>query len=79
MNIENIPKLNSIFISTLDLENDNNIEEITQLSFPKWDSLAQAILIAAVADEFSVDISGEEFEMFNSYKSVKLFLEDKGF
>ncbi len=79
MNIENIAKLNSIFISTLDLENDNNIEEITQLNFPKWDSLAQAILIAAVADEFSVDISGEEFEMFNSYKSVKLFLEDKGF
>ncbi len=72
---ENIFKLNEIFINVLELDNDQNIENITKLNCIKWDSLAQACLIAAVADEFSVDISGKDFEMFNSYKSVKIFLE----
>ena len=72
---ENVIKLNAIFVNVLELNNEQNIENITKLNCLSWDSLAQASLIAAVADEFSVDISGKDFEMFNSYKSVKIFLE----
>ena len=74
---EEIIKLKDVFINTLDLDNNEDIENLTKLSCLKWDSLAQALLIAAVADEFSVDITGKEFEMFNSYKSIKFFLENK--
>ena len=74
---EDIFKLKEILINTLELEKSDNIDEITKLNCIKWDSLAQAIIIAAVADEFSIDISGNEFEMFNSFKSIKLFLEGK--
>ena len=74
---EDIFKLKEILINTLELEESDNVDEITKLNCIKWDSLAQAIIIAAVADEFSIDISGNEFEMFNSFKSIKLFLEGK--
>ena len=74
---EDIFKLKEILINTLELDESDNIDEITKLNCIKWDSLAQAIIIAAVADEFSIDISGNEFEMFNSFKSIKLFLEGK--
>lgn len=77
LNEEEIIKLKEIFINTLDLNSNEDIENITKLSCIKWDSLAQAILIAAVADEFKIDITGKEFEMFNSYKSIKYFLENK--
>lgn len=74
---EDIFKLKEILINTLELEESDNVDEITKLNCIKWDSLAQAIIIAAVADEFSIDVSGNEFEMFNSFKSIKLFLEGK--
>ena len=74
---EDIFKLKEILINALELEESDNIDEITKLNCIKWDSLAQAIIIAAVADEFSIDISGNEFEIFNSFKSIKLFLESK--
>ena len=74
---EDIFKLKEILVNTLELDESDNIDEITKLNCIKWDSLAQAIIIAAVADEFSIDISGNEFEMFNSFKSIKLFLEGK--
>ena len=74
---EDIFKLKEILINTLELDESDNIDEITKLNCIKWDSLAQAIIIAAVADEFSIDISGNEFDMFNSFKSIKLFLEGK--
>ena len=77
MKEENILKLKSIFINVLELEDSVNVETITKLNFEKWDSLAQACLIAAVADEFSIDINGREFEMFNSFKSIKIFLESR--
>ena len=77
MKSENIIKLNEIFVNVLELDDDQNIENLTKLNCLKWDSLAQACMIAAVADEFSVDISGRDFEMFNSYKSIKIFLESR--
>ena len=77
LNEEDINKLKDIFINTLDLNSNEDFENLSKLSCIKWDSLAQALLIAAVADEFSIDITGKEFELFNSYKSIKLFLENK--
>ena len=58
---EDIFKLRAILINTLELEESDNVDEITKLNCVKWDSLAQAIIIAAVADEFSIDVSGNEF------------------
>lgn len=77
LNEEDINKLKDIFINTLDLNSNEDFEKLSKLSCIKWDSLAQALLIAAVADEFSIDITGKEFELFNSYKSIKSLLEKK--
>ena len=77
MKEEDILRLKSIFKNVLEFEDNDKIEDITKLNCAKWDSLAQACLIAAVADEFSIDITGREFEMFNSYQSIKIFIESK--
>ena len=73
-----IQKLNSIFISIFDLSEKTNVENLSRLSYPEWDSLAQVSLISAVANEFSVEIEGNEFEMFTSYNAIKILLENKG-
>ena len=74
---EDIFKLKEILVNTLELDESDNIDEITKLNCIKWDSLAQAIIIAAVADEFSIDISEMNSRCLNSFKSIKLFLEGK--
>lgn len=78
MQSSDLEKLKSIFINILDLEDNQEIQSLTKLSQQNWDSLAQVSLIAAVANEFSVEISGDEFEMFTSFNSVKILLESKG-
>ena len=73
-----IQKLKLIFMSIFDLSEEENIENLSKLSHPEWDSLAQVSLISAIANDFSVEIEGSEFEMFTSYNAVKLLLENKG-
>tara|TARA_B100000242_G_C42903580_1_gene419027 strand:- start:342 stop:581 length:240 start_codon:yes stop_codon:yes gene_type:complete len=73
-----IQKLNSIFKSIFDLSEETNVESLSNLSHPSWDSLAQVSLISAIANEFCVEIEGSEFEMFTSYRTIKLLLESKG-
>ena len=78
MNDSQIEKLNSIFKNILELKDDEDLTNLTKITNESWDSLAQVSLISAIANEFSVDIGGRDFEMFTSYNSVKLLLEGKG-
>ena len=78
MEDSDIQKLNSIFISIFDLSEESNLENLSKLSYPEWDSLAQVSLISAIANEFSIEIDGSEFELFTSYSAVKILLENKG-
>ena len=73
-----LEKLKLIFTSILDLKDDINIENLTKLSQPNWDSLAQVSLISAIANEFSVEIEVNEFELFTSFNAVRILLESKG-
>ena len=73
-----LEKLKLIFTSILDLKDDINIENLTKLSQPNWDSLAQVSLISAIANEFSVEIEVSEFELFTSFNAVRILLESKG-
>ena len=71
-------KLINIFNETFEIE---NIEEIKNLSIENcltWDSLATVSLIASISSEFSIVISPEEFEMFTSYKKIEKILKKKG-
>lgn len=78
MQNSDLEKLKLIIISILDLGENVGIENLTKLSQPNWDSLAQVTLISAVANEFAVEIEVNEFEMFTSFNSIKIILESKG-
>ena len=78
MKDSNFEKLKLIFIDILNLDENADLEKLSKLSQPNWDSLAQVSLISAVANEFSLKIEANEFELFSSFKSIKMLLEDKG-
>ena len=77
MKNSDLEKLKLIFVSVLDIEDNVNFEALTKLSQPNWDSLAQVSLISAIADEFSIEIQVNEYEMFTSFNSIKILLESK--
>ena len=78
MKDSNFEKLKLIFIDILNLDENADLEKLSKLSQPNWDSLAQVSLISGVANEFSLKIEANEFELFSSFKSIKMLLEDKG-
>ena len=70
-------KLNLILENILELDGSEEIESLSMISYPKWDSLAQLSIISALEDEFSIKISIKDFEMLSSYKSIKNMLTEK--
>ena len=70
-------KLNGIFKEILELEEDDNLENITRINCSNWDSLANVSLIAAISNEFDIELEISEMEFFTSVKSIKLLLEEK--
>ena len=75
---ENInEKLNLILENILELDGSEEIESLSMISYPNWDSLAQLSIISALEDEFSIKISIKDFEMLSSYKSIKNMLTEK--
>ena len=72
-------KLINIFQDTFQIENIEEIKNLSRENFLKWDSLASVSLIATISSEFSIDISPEEFEMFSSYENIEKLLKKKIF
>ena len=70
-------KLISIFEEAFELDDKVFIKNLTRDNYLKWDSLASVSLIATIADSFSLDIDPKDFEMFTSFKSIKIFLINK--
>jgi len=78
MQIENIEKLRSILRTILEVRDDVPIEHVRQISYRRWDSLAQVTMVAAIESEFKVCITGSECERFTSFSAIQLLLEEKG-
>ena len=70
--------LSDIFSDLFDLPSDEFSYETSPISLEKWDSLAQINLIAAVQEEFDLDIPPEQqldmlsFELFGDALSKLL-------
>ena len=76
MNEKNILKLNEIFITVLQLDEDTDLDHHDLQNDERWDSLAQVLLIAAIESEFGISIDASEYENFISYSAVKNLLVD---
>jgi acyl carrier protein len=42
----------------------------------RWDSVAHVTLLSAIGEEFSLDISPDDFDELTSYKSIVEFVEN---
>ena len=74
---KNIQKLNQIFISVLELDENIHLDDLDlKNDYEKWDSLAHVLLIAAIESEFSISIEASDYENFTSYSAVKSILNN---
>lgn len=78
MQNENLEKLRNIVRAVLEMGDDEPVEPVRQLTFRRWDSLAQVTMIAAVEAEFCIGIATQEYERFTSFDAIKILLEEKG-
>jgi len=54
-----------------------DIPRASQASLAQWDSVAHVTLLAAIAEEFQVDLDEEAFESLTSYSLIVDFVESK--
>ena len=73
-----VPRLNEVFRAVLELPPDAEVTEARQEASPNWDSLAHAVLVGALESEFGLTIDAADSLNLTSYKSVALFLEERG-
>lgn len=74
MKEDNINKLDQIFFTVLELDDQYSLEELNSENFKKWDSLAHVLLIAAIESEFNIMIEVSDYENLTSYSAVKSLL-----
>lgn len=70
-------KLMEIFQVILDLPFGTDFKQLRKLNEPRWDSLAQTSIIAAIENEFGVDLDLADMERISSFEAAQLLLEEK--
>jgi acyl carrier protein len=69
---KNIQKLNQIFITVFELDENIHLDDLDlQNDYEKWDSLAHVLLIAAIESEFSISIGAVKI-LFSNYNTQHL-------
>jgi len=53
------------------------LPKVSMASLARWDSIAQVTLLAAIAEEFSLDFAPEDFEDLTSFALIADFVRDR--
>jgi len=56
---------------------DSELPKVSMASLARWDSIAQVTLLAAVAEEFSIDFTAEDFEELTSFALITDYVTAK--
>ncbi len=78
MNAASTAKLQSVFRAVFDRPEDADVTSLRQIADPKWDSLAQVSLMAAIESEFGVQLDAADALRMTSYRATELLLDEKG-
>lgn len=70
-------QLAAIFTAVLEVPEGANVTGLSQLNYPKWDSLAHVTLMAAIENEFDVAIDIADSLELTSFEAVLVYLEDR--
>lgn len=69
-------KLQAIFRLVLQLPEQVEVAAIRQPDVPAWDSLAHALLVAAIESEFGLQIDAADSLDLTSYAAAAQYVED---
>lgn len=78
MTVERITeKLKDIFQVILDLPLETDFKRLRKLTEPRWDSLAQTSIIAAIESEFGIELEIADMERISSFEAAQLLVEER--
>ncbi len=70
-------KLQEIFRVVFELAPSDDVSRVRQLTQPNWDSLAHVSLVAAIENEFGIELPMSESLRITSYAAAELLLGEK--
>ncbi|MEU8136299.1 acyl carrier protein [Streptodolium elevatio] len=72
-------RLKGVFASALDLDPETtSIEDLRYREIDKWDSLGHMVLVAAIEDEFDVQLDTDQVIDMNAFKVAYDMLREMG-
>ncbi len=71
-------RLRTVFVDTLELAEDVAVEQLKYRDIDQWDSLGHMTLVAAIEDEFGVQLDTEQVIDMNSFKVALDMLHGMG-
>jgi acyl carrier protein len=77
MSAEPHETLAEIFRVVLDLPPDSDPAKLRRITAPRWDSLAQVSIVAAIETEFGVTLDSTETERLTSFQAALLLIQEK--
>lgn len=69
------PRLSRCFLSVFPGLTAAEAQGANQAALSQWDSLAHVTLLAAISEEFQIDLDDDSFESLTSYPSILSFVE----
>lgn len=71
-------RLKNLFVEVLELPGDVDVESLKYRDISQWDSLGHMSLVAAIEDEFDVQLDTEQVIGMSSFKVAVDMLKDLG-
>ncbi|HEY2824998.1 MAG TPA: acyl carrier protein [Gemmatimonadales bacterium] len=77
MNTDTAGTLGEIFRVVFNLPEGTDVRHFRQGSQAEWDSLAHALLVAAIEDEFGLGIDAADSLDLTSFEAMQSYLEER--
>ncbi|MFU8849837.1 acyl carrier protein [Micromonospora sp. SL1-18] len=71
-------RLRAVFVDTLELGDDVDVEKLQYRDIEQWDSLGHMTLVGAIEDEFGVQLDTEQVIDMSSFKVALDMLSGMG-
>jgi len=67
-------KLQKIFATSLNLKQEEIVDDLCYAAIPEWDSVAHMSLIASIEEAFDIMIDAEDVIGMNSFANAQLIV-----
>ena len=71
-------RLRTVFVETLEVDEDFDVENLKYRDIEAWDSVGHMALVAAIEDEFDVELETEQVIDMSSFKVALDMLRGMG-